>query len=155
MDIEITEPQTETEFEQYYRLRWERLRKPHGDSYGSERDNRHEAESKHVVAKVDGRIVGAECYAVFTRREGRLRRRRTVVRSRQTAVAPEFERRGVATALLRHVEERARDIGASELLANVREEAVPFHRSVGFQVRDGGTTLYGSVKSYSMYKPLR
>ncbi len=55
MDIEITEPQTDAEYEQYYRLRWERLRQPHGDAYGSERDSPLEATSEHLIAKVDGR----------------------------------------------------------------------------------------------------
>jgi GNAT superfamily N-acetyltransferase len=154
MDIEITEPQTEAEFEEYYHLRWDRLRRPQGQPEGSERDSPHEASSKHLIAKVDGRIVGAECYVVVTGRRGRLRRRRVIVRSRQTAIVPEFERSGVATALLRYVEERGREIRAYELIGNVREEAVPWGKSMGYEIRGEGTTLYGTVKSYAMFKRL-
>jgi GNAT superfamily N-acetyltransferase len=154
MDIQITEPQTEAEFEEYYRLRWDRLRRPHDQPEGSERDSPHEPKSKHLIAKVDGRIVGAECYVVLSGRRGRLRRRRIIVRSRQTAVVPELERSGVATALLRYVEERGREIGAYEVIGNVREEALSWGKSMGYEVRDEGTSLYGTVKSYAMFKRL-
>ena len=154
MDIEITEPQSDAEYEQYYRLRWDRLRKPHGQPFGTERDSPHEATSKHLIAKVDGRVVGAECYVVLTGRRGRLRRRRLIVRSRQTAVASEFERRGVGSALLRELESRSLELSAYELVSNVREEAIPLYKSVGYEIRDEGTTLYGSVKSVAMFKRL-
>jgi GNAT superfamily N-acetyltransferase len=154
VDIEISEPQTDEELEAYYRLRWERLRKPHGEPFGSERDSPQEADSKHLIAKVDGRIVGAECYVMVTGRRGPLRRRRLIVRSRQTAIVPEFERSGVATALLKYVEDRGREMGAYELIGNVREEAVPWGKSMGYEIRGEGTTLY-DVTSYAMFKRLR
>jgi GNAT superfamily N-acetyltransferase len=152
--IEITEPRTEEEFEDYYRLRYERLRKPHGQPPGSEREDPLEAQSHHAIAKIDGRIVGAECWVLLSRREGRLRRKVPIVRSRQIAVDPNFEGRGVASALFDHVEAWAREIGARELIGNVREEIVPWITRRGWEVRGEGVTLYGTVKSLSMFKRL-
>src|SRR5579862_5145554 len=57
VEIELVKPQTDEEFEQYYRLRYERLRKELGLPEGSERDHPAEPSSEHLVAKVDSRIV--------------------------------------------------------------------------------------------------
>ena len=96
MEIELVKPQTDEEFKQYYRLRYERLRREHGLPEGSERDHPAEASSEHLVAKVDSRIVAALCWAVgMTARAGE---RLIYVRLRQIAVDPEFEGRGIGDA---------------------------------------------------------
>jgi ribosomal protein S18 acetylase RimI-like enzyme len=60
----------------------------------------------------------------------------------------------VGSALLRELESRCLEMRAYELVSNVREEAIPLYKSVGYEIRDEGTTLYGSVKSFAMFKRL-
>lgn len=152
MEIELVTPQTDEEFEQYYRLRYERLRKVHGLPEGSERDHPAEPSSEHLIAKVDSRIVAAACWAVgMTERDGE---RLIYVRFRHLAVDPEFEGRGIGDAMTRHVEEYGREIGAGEIVGNVRVDRVSYFERHGWVVLGKGETLYGELEHISMAKPL-
>jgi GNAT superfamily N-acetyltransferase len=152
-EFELTEPRTEAELEDYYRLRYERLRKPLGLPPGAEREDPAEPSSLHIVAKADGRVVGAGCWAMGMRKdEGR---RIPFVRFRQMAVDPGYEGRGIGSAIMRHVEQSARSMGAQEILGNVRMENVPLFRRHGYIEQGSGVTLYGQVESLSMVRPLQ
>lgn len=155
MKIELAEPCTEEEFERYYQLRYQRLRKPHGLPPGSERDDAAEASSTHVIAKMDGRVVGAVCWVAGMHRDEATGTRRLFVRLRQIAVDQDLDRRGIGSALAGRVEQDARALGAKELVASVRVERVPFFESIGYAVTGPGKTLFGSVEHVSMTKPLR
>ena len=152
MDFELTEPRSEEEFEEYYRLRYERLRKPLGLPPGSERDDPAEPASVHIIAKIDGRVVAAACWAVGMRKEENSRI--LFVRFRQMAIDPDFEGRGIGGAITRHVEQCARAMGAVEIVGNVRVDQVAYFRRYGFVEQGEGVTLYGHVEHVSMVWPL-
>jgi GNAT superfamily N-acetyltransferase len=154
MEIEITEPKTEQELEEYYRLRYERLRKPIGQPPGTERDEAAEAASTHMIVKADGRVIAAGCWAVGTRKDQDTGKRRLFVRFRQMAVDPQFEGRGIGTTMTAHVEARAREIGATEIVGNVRLENVPYFENLGWKVLGPGETLFGTLEHISMARPL-
>jgi GNAT superfamily N-acetyltransferase len=154
-DIELGEPETEDEWSEYYRLRYERLRKPLGQPPGSERDDPAEPSSIHVMAKVDGRVVGACCWVVGVHAGSDPGARRMFVRLRQIAVHPDFEGRGVGGAITQHVEERSRALGAIEVVANARAEKVGFFRRQGWIEQGDGVTMFGTVEHVSMVKRLR
>jgi predicted N-acetyltransferase YhbS len=148
------EPRTEEEFGEYYRLRWERLRKPHGLPLGSEREGPAEDASTHLIARVDGRIVGAACWAVGMRKDESSGKREIYVRYRQLAVDPEFDGRGIGIVMSRHVERAARALGATEIVGNVRVDRVPYYERLGYVVKGKGETLFGTVEHASMAKTL-
>jgi GNAT superfamily N-acetyltransferase len=152
MELDIVEPKGEEEFEAYYRIRYERLRKPLGLPPGTERDDTMEPATIHRVVKIGGRVVAAACWVVGMRRERNVRR--PYVRFRQMAVDPEFEGRGIGNAIMRHVEENARAIGAIELVGNVRMENVPWLSRHGWIEVGEGVKLYDQVASLAMSKPL-
>ncbi len=152
--VELAEPKSEQDWADYYRLRYERLRKPHGQPPGSERDDPAEPSSLHVVAKVDGRVVGAGCWVLGVRSASDPSARRIFARFRQMAVDPDFERRGIGRAITRHVEERSRALGAVEMVGNVRAENVGFMRKQGWVEQGEGITLFGTVESIAMVKGL-
>ena len=56
-NINIREPVTKEEFEQYYILRWRILRKPWNQPFGSEKDDK-ENQSIHIIACIDEKIFG-------------------------------------------------------------------------------------------------
>ena len=154
MKIELAEPRTEEELQEYYRLRYERLRKLHGLEPGSERDHPAEAGSTHLIARAEGRIVGAACWAVGLRNDERSGRRQLYVRYRQLAVDPEFEGRGIGIVMTKHIERAARALGAIEIVGNVRDERVPYFEQLGYVVSGKGETLFGTVEHTSMTKAL-
>jgi len=63
-NIELGEPKTQKEWAEHYRLRYQRLRKALGQPPGSERDDPAEPSPMHIVAKLDGRVVGAGCFVL-------------------------------------------------------------------------------------------
>jgi GNAT superfamily N-acetyltransferase len=152
--IELAEPKTDEDWAEYYRLRYERLRKPLGQPPGSERDDPAEPSSMHVVAKVDGRVVGAGCWAIGLRPGDDAGSRRMFVRFRQLAVDPDYEGRGIGSAITHHVEERSRALGAVEVVGNVRAVNVGYFRKHGWVEQGHGVTLFGTVESIAMVKPL-
>ncbi len=151
-EIEFTEPKTDEEFAEYYQLRYERLRKPLGLPPGSEREEGVEPGSTHFIAKLNGQVVAAECWAVGMRKDG-AGKREIFVRYRQAAVHRDFEARGIGPRMMRHVEDQARKIGAVELVANVRMDYVQYFQHFGWVEAGEGVVMHG-VEHRSMVKPL-
>jgi ribosomal protein S18 acetylase RimI-like enzyme len=154
-NIELGEPKTEDEWADYYRLRYERLREPLGQSAGSERDDPAESSSVHIIAKVDGRVAGAACWVVGLRSGSDPSERQMFVRFRQVAVDSDFEGLGIGGAITRHIEERSREIGAVEVVGNARVENIEYFRGLGYVVQGEGVTMFGTVEHVSMGKRLR
>jgi GNAT superfamily N-acetyltransferase len=152
--VELTQPRTDREFEDYYRLRYLRLRSQHGLSPGSERDHPAESSSTHLIAKIDGRVVGAACWAVGIRTDAPAGKRQLYVRFRQLAIDPAFEGLGVGIVMTRRIEKEARALGAKEIVGNVRVERVSYFVRLGYVVKGKGETLFGNVEHMSMAKPL-
>jgi GNAT superfamily N-acetyltransferase len=152
-EVEIAKPETEAEWDEYYRIRYERLRKPLGLPPESVRDDPLEPSSEHRVIKVDGQVVGAVCWIVGIRTEdsGRI----IYIRWRQLAMDPEFEGRGLGGITMRYREKYAHSIGATELVANPRLENVAWFKRHGWVVIGEGVKLYDQVESLSMIKRLR
>jgi putative acetyltransferase len=71
-------------------------------------------------------------------------------------VAPAHARRGVASALLAAVFERARDLGATRLWANVSVTARPFFAARGFVIEAEQHPMIGGVEltNFRMSRPL-
>lgn len=72
-------------------------------------------------------------------------------------VAPGFGRRGIATRLVAHGEQLARERGVRELTANVSITARPFFERHGFSVlREQEVVRHGvTLRNFRMRKPLR
>jgi len=151
-DLEICEPATEADWDEYYRIRYERLRKPLGLGPETVRDDPMESSSIHRVIKVDGQVVASVCWIVGMRKEDG--RRIIYIRWRQLATEPEFEGRGIGRILMDYREKYARSIGATELVANPRLENVPWFKRHGWVVVGEGVKLYDQVESLSMIKRL-
>jgi len=153
-EIELAEPKTETEWEQYNAIRYEILRKPHGLQRGSESDHPLEEISTHIVAKVDGRIVGAGCWAMLTRPDGKGGRYK-YMRYRQIAVDPQYRNHGIATKITDLMEAMARARGAQEITGSPRDDVVAYFRRKGYHATGEGLTAFNGVKHTNICKPLR
>lgn len=108
------------------RLRYEVLRAPLGMSEGSE-ENPQEARCAHCVA-VDtgtGRVVG--CVLALPDRDDPTR-----VKLLQMAVAPELAGQGIGARLVRELERRVRDEGATEVHMHARMSARGFYEKLGY-----------------------
>lgn len=153
VEIELTEPQTEEDWKQYRNLRYEVLRKPHGQPRGSESDHPLEPISTHILAKIDGRVVGGGCWAMLSRPDGNGGRCK-YARFRQIAVDPEYRKHGIATKITDLIEASAREQGAVDIVGTTRNELIEYYRRKGYHTTGEGPTLFGTVAHTHICKPL-
>lgn len=140
--MEYRSPQTEEEFEGYYQLRWEMLRKPWGHVRGSERGE-DEASSFHVMAVEGEEILGV----------GRMHDVGSGgMQIRYMAVAAEGQRRGIGSGVVMALEEEARRRGAVRVQLDSRESAVPFYEKNGYDVVAESYLLWGEIPHFLMVK---
>ena len=143
--MEIRSPETDTEFEAYYDLRWRVLRQPWGQSPGSERDELDD-DATHVAGYDE--VKGLVC-------EGRLHAVETGVgQVRYMAVEEPLRGRGLGQAVLNELERLGKRQGMSVIVLDAREAAVGFYRRNGYEAVDEGHVLFGEVRHSKMRKRL-
>ncbi len=143
--MEIRSPETDTEFEAYYDLRWRVLRQPWGQSPGSERDELDD-DATHVAGydEVKGLVCVGRLHAVET----------GVGQVRYMAVEESLRGRGLGQAVLNELERLAKRQGMSVIVLDAREAAVGFYRRNGYEAVDEGHVLFGEVRHSKMRKRL-
>ncbi|MCF3652291.1 GNAT family N-acetyltransferase [Synoicihabitans lomoniglobus] len=130
--VVIRPPANPAELAAYYHLRWERLRRLWDLPPGSERDELEDV-AFHLVAVVGKSIVGT----------GRLHGVDAAnAQVRCMAVHPEFERRGIARAILLALEAEAHNRGVTRIQLNARESAVGFYEKMGYADIGKGPFMY-------------
>jgi len=143
--VEIRSPETDTEFEAYYDLRWRVLRQPWGQSSGSERDELDD-DATHVAGydEVKGLVCVGRLHAVET----------GVGQVRYMAVEEPLRGRGLGQAVLNELERLAKRQGMSVIVLDAREAAVGFYRRNGYEAVGEGHVLFGEVRHSKMRKRL-
>ena len=140
----IRAPETEQEFADVFDLRWRVLRRPWDQPRGSERDDR-EDEARHLMALLDGRVVGV----------GRIHfpdEKRAQIRF--MAVDPDCTGRGIGSRLLKGLEDLAREGGVTLIELNAREGAVSFYRKSNYEETGEGPLLWGRIRHVVMRRVL-
>ena len=141
----IRSPQTQSEFEDYYDLRWRILRAPWQQPPGSERDQ-YEDNAIHAMAMNDERnIVGvARLHQINN----------STAQIRYMAVDDRWQGRGIGGALLSYLEEQARERSIKLIKLNARENNIEFYTKRGYQIMGPGHILYGEIKHQKLEKRL-
>ncbi|SPQ99968.1 unnamed protein product (mitochondrion) [Plasmodiophora brassicae] len=108
-------------------LRFEWLRKPLGGEHaakGEAEEFPFEKDSVHLVATMDGNVIGCVLFHPDGRGSGRLF---------QMAVDERYRGRGIGAQLVRRLEQHLRDIGLTEVTLHAREYAAGFYRTLGYE----------------------
>ncbi|KGJ87920.1 bifunctional GNAT family N-acetyltransferase/hotdog fold thioesterase [Colwellia psychrerythraea] len=136
-------PKTAVEFEQYYQLRWQVLRKPWGQALGSERDSL-EQESFHRMIIDENNTVLAV---------GRLEKSSQFsAKIRFMAVSSKAQGQGLGQIIIKALELAAQKLGITELSLNARESAMAFYLKLGYQSHGFSHLLFDEIKHFSMSK---
>jgi predicted GNAT family N-acyltransferase len=136
---------SDSDWKSYFNLRWRVLRAPWNQPRGSEKDDR-EADAFHLL------IRGPDCEALAV---GRLHFNSTdEAQVRYMAVAPEAQGKGLGGILLRALETRAREQGATSIVLNARENARRFYERHGYVVIGPGPTMFDAIEHSRMRKML-
>ena len=105
-------------------LRSRVLREPLGLRY-SDADFEEEKDDRHLVRVIDAKVVGGLLVRTRGLPQG-------VWKSRQFAVDPEYQGKGIGAELMRFAEATAREEGVSEFVLHSREGVVGFYEKLGF-----------------------
>ena len=141
----IKNPETTQDFEAYYHLRWEMLRKPWKQPKGSEKDEG-DSSAVHLMAENHlGEAIGVA--RVHQQEPG-------VSQIRYMAVASEYQGRGVGRALVIQAEQIARETGSNVMILQARENALEFYLSLGYEIMEKTYVLFDEIQHFRMEKIL-
>lgn len=144
-NLKITEPQTPQEFEAYYLVRYQTLRKPWNQPVGSEKDE-NEATSIHAMAMNEKNEVLGVC---------RLQKNTaSEFQIRFMGVIDEAQGLGVGKQLMNYMEQKAQSLGAKKIILQARENAVPFYLKSGYSIKQKSFVLWNIIQHYLMEKEL-
>ncbi|WP_338539382.1 fatty acid biosynthesis protein FabY [Providencia vermicola] len=139
-------PKDEAEFDAYYQFRWEMLRKPFNQPFGSEKDGYDLTAYHQMVVDDKNRILAIGRLYINADNEGAIR---------FLAVNPAMQGKGLGKLILMALESIARQESVKRIVSSVREEAVPFFRKIGFESRGLiAGELKTPVRHYLMIKPI-
>ncbi len=141
-NINIREPVTKEEFEQYYNLRWRILRQPWKQPVGSERDDK-ENQSIHIIACIGDQIVGCGRGHFNSQTEAQIR---------YMAVEKEVSGKGIGTQILKVLENKLTEKGAKTIILNARENAVKFYKKHNYKIVEKSQTMFGEIEHLKMKK---
>ena len=143
--MRLQEPVSPEDFENYYLLRWEVLRKPWNQPRGTEKDE-NEATSIHVMALNEkDECVGVSRLQFNSSEEAQVR---------FMGVRDDQQGKGVGKKLMSYLEEKAKEKGAKKVMLQARENAVQFYLSIGYAVVEKSFLMWGIIQHYRMEKVL-
>lgn len=143
--MKVIEPATPEQFKQYYQLRYDTLRKPWDQPKGSERAEDDEQAIHAMLVNDEGEAVGVCRLHLNTPQEGQIR---------FMGVRGDKQGLRLGDRLLSYLEDRARQLGATTMTLQARENAVNFYRRNGYDVIEKSYLLFGSIQHYKMAKQL-
>ena len=124
MNYIIKSPETELEWDKYFKFRWEMLRKPLGMSKETLKDEL-EGESHHLIAIDEQKeVIGIGRLHFNNNKEGQIR---------YMAVSNTIQRKGLGSEIVSGLETIAKKKGIQEMVLNARENAISFYLSMGYK----------------------
>ena len=139
----VKHPQSKQDFEKYYHLRWEILRKPWNQPKGSEKDELEDSAFHIMVCEDNGTVLGVGRLHSNSENESQIR---------YMAVEENYRGRGIGEIVLSKLEEAAKNRGARQIVLNARETAVQFYEKAGYEVIEPAHTLFDAIKHFKMRK---
>lgn len=144
--MQVIEPKTKQDFEKYYQLRYDVLRKPWNQPEGSEKDES-DGDSIHAFIKNEnGEVVAIGRLHFNNPREAQVR---------YMAVHPDYRGKNTGGEILNYLEQKAKEKGAEKIVLQARELAVNFYIRNGYLVVEKTFLLFNSIQHYLMEKSLK
>ncbi len=143
MESKIIEPSSVEELEKYYRLRFEILRKPWNQPESSTKDE-WEKNSIHVLMIDDeNEAIAVGRLQLNSVEEGQIR---------SMAVRSDRQGKGLGSAILNFIEQKAKDKKLKSIMLDARENAVAFYEKHGYRIIGDSYLLFGVIRHYRMRK---
>lgn len=116
---------------------------PWNQPKGSEKDELEEKSFHIMVCETDRIPIGTGRLHFNSEDEAQIR---------YMAVEEQYRGKGIGKIILAGLEEKAKNMGAKQIMLNAREPAIQFYRSAGYTIIGPAHTLYDSIKHVKMMK---
>jgi len=144
MNLCIT-PQSTIEFEKYYRLRWQVLRQPWHQVFGSEQDELEQQSYHRMIVDKNQQVLAVGRLEKVSQHLGKIR---------YMAVSPKAQGQGLGQKIICTLELLAQQLGITEIELNAREIALGFYQKLAYQQQGFSHLLFDDIKHFSMRKKL-
>ena len=142
--MKLLTPHTDEHWKAYYALRYTVLREPWNQPLGSEvLDD--EPAAIHIMAMDGEKAIGVARMHESASRQGQVR---------CVAVATDQQGKGIGRLIMKYLEQKAKENLWQEIILEARENAVPFYKSLGYQIEKESYLLFGEIQHYTMKKKL-
>ncbi len=139
----IRSPQTDAEWQAYFKLRYDVLRAPWGQATGSEQTPDENLHQHFAFFAAKNQIIGVG-------RLDLLDPQTTQVRF--MAVADEQQGKGIGKAIMEEMESVSKERGIQKIILHAREVALPFYQQLGYQLDAPSHLLFGEIQHFLMHK---
>ena len=141
----LLHPTSPEEWESYYQLRYDVLRKPWNQPFSSTKDDTEDESIHLLMLDTEGKAAAAGRLQLNSQEQGQLR---------SMAVRAVLQGTGLGTQLIRELEAIAIKKGLQEIVLDARENAVSFYQSNGYTVTGPSYLLFGRIPHFRMRKKL-
>ena len=145
MKTEIRTPQSQSEWERYYEIRFNELRKPWRQPKGSEKDLAEDS-AFHYALFIEAEMVGVLRMDLTDQPD--------MVQFRFMAIDNHFQGKKLGELLMKHAEMEAAKINKRVIMLHAREKALSFYEKLGFNVIEKSHLLFNTIQHYKMLKKI-
>ncbi len=144
--MKIIEPNSSAEFEQYYNLRYEVLRKPWLQPKGSEKDDGDKSSiHRMIIDESNGKAVAVGRLQFNTSEEAQIR---------YMAVSDNYQLKGYGNIIVKTLEDIALNKGIKNIILQARENALKFYWKNGYEIIEKSYLLFDEIQHWLMVKKI-
>jgi predicted GNAT family N-acyltransferase len=145
MKIEIRSPQTPQEWNIYFSIRYEELRKPWNQALGTEKTE-DETSHQHFALFLEQKMVGVLRMDDFDA---------TTAQLRFMAILQTYQGEKLGEKLIQYAEKTALQKGKKTIVLQAREKAQGFYKKLGYATIKKTHLLFGEIQHFEMRKELQ
>ena len=144
--MKIIEPNSSAEFEQYYNLRYEVLRKPWLQPKGSEKDDGDKSSiHRMIIDESNGKAIAVGRLQFNTSEEAQIR---------YMAVSDNYQLKGYGNIIVKTLEDIALNKGIRNIILQARENALKFYWKNGYEIIEKSYLLFDEIQHWLMVKKI-
>ncbi|MBC8256738.1 MAG: GNAT family N-acetyltransferase [Candidatus Marinimicrobia bacterium] len=144
--MKIIEPNSSAEFEQYYALRYEVLRKPWLQPKGSEKDDGDKSSiHRMIINEESGEAVAVGRLHFNSDEEAQIR---------YMAVSDKYQLKGYGNIIVKALEDIALKKKCKNIILQARENALKFYSKNGYEIIEKSYLLFDEIQHWLMEKEL-
>jgi predicted GNAT family N-acyltransferase len=144
--ISVCIPETENDFEKYFQLRWEILRKRWNRPKGSEQDEGEKTSFHFALLNEKKEFIGTCRLQLNSEEESQVR---------SMCVRNDYQGKQLGNLLIQAAEQKAKTMNAKSIVLHARENALNFYKRNGYLLVKKSYVLFDVIQHYEMRKKIK